>query len=271
MLAAAALAASLVAVPGAAHAHLAGTVYYPVYRHIASYDCTGIFKDVPDLSETPAMFECDATVTDYDVLCQDVCGKTKRLNESNQCIEQSASDLLTTEDTNDACNAEDAFAQDAANGSCVEVCHVPPGNPSNAHTICVGAPAVKAHLKNHGDSLGACEPDQCLVSKTIKLSQTVLEAAEDVCSDLGNKWSLKRELVKSAQVRLKSYECTDESCDGRRQAYEAVLNCTLPVKYDIVKNMPVDGVGTPYDCVVVAEAHCDVGDACPIDVGDVCE
>lgn len=37
----------------------------------------------------------------------------------------------------------------------VTVCHIPPGNPANAHTITVGAPAVKAHLK-HGDTLGAC-------------------------------------------------------------------------------------------------------------------
>ncbi len=35
------------------------------------------------------------------------------------------------------------------------LCHKPPGNPSNAHTICVGAPAVRVHLM-HGDSLGPC-------------------------------------------------------------------------------------------------------------------
>jgi len=49
-----------------------------------------------------------------------------------------------------------------ANSTKVTLCHIPPGNPSNAHTITVGAPAVKAHLK-HGDTLGACggggEPD----------------------------------------------------------------------------------------------------------------
>jgi hypothetical protein len=40
-------------------------------------------------------------------------------------------------------------------GGKVCLCHVPPGNPAAAHTICVGAPAVKAHL-GHGDSLGEC-------------------------------------------------------------------------------------------------------------------
>jgi hypothetical protein len=37
----------------------------------------------------------------------------------------------------------------------VTICHVPPGNPENAHTITVGSPAVPAHMA-HGDSEGAC-------------------------------------------------------------------------------------------------------------------
>jgi hypothetical protein len=40
----------------------------------------------------------------------------------------------------------------------VTLCHIPPGNHANAHTLTVGQPAVKAHLK-HGDTLGACEDD----------------------------------------------------------------------------------------------------------------
>ncbi len=35
------------------------------------------------------------------------------------------------------------------------ICHVPPGNPANAHSICVGQSAVSAHLA-HGDALGRC-------------------------------------------------------------------------------------------------------------------
>jgi hypothetical protein len=37
------------------------------------------------------------------------------------------------------------------------ICHIPPGNPSNAHTICIGEPAVAAHIANHGDYLGECK------------------------------------------------------------------------------------------------------------------
>jgi hypothetical protein len=35
------------------------------------------------------------------------------------------------------------------------ICHYPPGNPGNRHTIEVGQPAVPAHLA-HGDILGPC-------------------------------------------------------------------------------------------------------------------
>ncbi|UCE59897.1 MAG: hypothetical protein JSU63_20935 [Phycisphaerales bacterium] len=37
----------------------------------------------------------------------------------------------------------------------VELCHIPPGNPDNRHTITVGVPAVDAHLA-HGDYQGEC-------------------------------------------------------------------------------------------------------------------
>ncbi len=40
-------------------------------------------------------------------------------------------------------------------GGKVEICHVPPGNPGNAHTLSVSENAVQAHLA-HGDTLGPC-------------------------------------------------------------------------------------------------------------------
>ena len=38
------------------------------------------------------------------------------------------------------------------------ICHIPPGNPGNAHTICIGESAVPAHLA-HGDTLGPCDEE----------------------------------------------------------------------------------------------------------------
>jgi hypothetical protein len=38
----------------------------------------------------------------------------------------------------------------------VTLCHIPPGNPENAHIIRVSENAVPAHLAQ-GDTLGECE------------------------------------------------------------------------------------------------------------------
>lgn len=37
----------------------------------------------------------------------------------------------------------------------VTICHIPPGNPANAHEITVDSSAVPAHLA-HGDNVGVC-------------------------------------------------------------------------------------------------------------------
>ena len=55
-------------------------------------------------------------------------------------------------------NAPDPRACDPTDTKKTTICHVPPGNPANAHTICVGNAAVPAHL-DHGDFLGTCSCD----------------------------------------------------------------------------------------------------------------
>jgi hypothetical protein len=52
-------------------------------------------------------------------------------------------------------NQPDPRACDPLDTKKTTVCHIPPGNPGNAHTICVGNAAVPAHL-DHGDFVGTC-------------------------------------------------------------------------------------------------------------------
>ena len=51
----------------------------------------------------------------------------------------------------------DVRACDPGNKKKTTICHVPPGNPANAHTLCVGNAAVRAHLSHHDDYLGPCK------------------------------------------------------------------------------------------------------------------
>ena len=50
---------------------------------------------------------------------------------------------------------------DTASAKKVSICHVPPGNPDNFHTIRISEEAVEAHLAEHPlDYEGECdEPD----------------------------------------------------------------------------------------------------------------
>ncbi len=56
----------------------------------------------------------------------------------------------------------EAFLSGSGGNSCggsgkVDICHIPPGNPENQHTITVSVNAIRAHLA-HGDYLGECSP-----------------------------------------------------------------------------------------------------------------
>lgn len=44
-------------------------------------------------------------------------------------------------------------------GPKITICHIPPGNPENAHSITISINALPAHLA-HGDTQGACDT-QC--------------------------------------------------------------------------------------------------------------
>ena len=58
----------------------------------------------------------------------------------------------------------DLCADDDGDGM-VTICHLPPGNPDNAHTIRVSVNAVPAHLA-HGDHCGPCEEGDGLLVRS---------------------------------------------------------------------------------------------------------
>jgi hypothetical protein len=53
----------------------------------------------------------------------------------------------------------DIRACEPGNTKKTTICHIPPGNPGNAHTLCIGNPAVAPHLQHHGDYLGPCKDE----------------------------------------------------------------------------------------------------------------
>lgn len=86
------------------------------------------------------------------------------------------------------------------------ICHFPPGNPANFHTITVGGNAVSAHVDNHGDLIGSC-----------------LENCEAICDD-GNACTIDVEpdpeqcictLEPRPQVDCDDgNQCTADACDA---------------------------------------------------------
>ena len=59
------------------------------------------------------------------------------------------------------CRRESAACSDFPCGQGkVKICHVPPGNQQNEHTLCISRSALSAHLRNHPDHCGPCDEEE---------------------------------------------------------------------------------------------------------------
>jgi len=85
----------------------------------------------------------------------------------------------------------------------VDVCHVPPGNPENVHTITISEKALPAHLA-HGDLAGSCDAlceslcddqDPCTIDGCIPGTLECLDPADRPIVDCSD-----------------GVDCTDDSC-----------------------------------------------------------
>lgn len=138
------------------------------------------------------------------------------------------------------------FGAASAQAAKVDVCHLPPGNPDNWHTISVSENALQAHL-NHGDLEGSClancetlcdDGDACTQDIESDLDECVcLVIPEPVDCDDGN-------------------SCTADSCDSNLGA--CVYDTSLP-NGDACDDGDPDTTGE-----VCSEGECVVADnGCP--------
>ncbi len=94
------------------------------------------------------------------------------------------------------------------NDNKIEICHIPPGNPDNAHTINIGKPAVIAHL-SHGDVGGACGEnslENILSKKEMKQAEKLTRLAEIQTEKLSLALDRANKLIEKLEQRIAQLE-----------------------------------------------------------------
>ena len=124
-------------------------------------------------------------------------------------------------------------------GTKVKVCHIPPGNPENFHTITISDKALAAHLA-HGDLAGSCfanaealcdDGNACTIDAMDPESETCLVEHPAVDCDDSNL-------------------CTSDTCDPANGCQSAPIVCDDGDLCTVDMCNPADGQcsGTPIDC-----------------------
>jgi hypothetical protein len=111
----------------------------------------------------------------------------------------------------------------------VDVCHIPPGNPENAHTITISENALDSHLE-HGDYLGACEPAQppgvrpsaCICPRPGVWRVTNLEGWME-CNVMGIKRKLKGSDKNDGAIWILNDDCSTIFSEAYKKDHEDVL------------------------------------------------
>lgn len=139
----------------------------------------------------------------------------------------------------------------------VQVCHLPPGNPLNFHTITIGASAMDAHLA-HGDLGGPCDAhcadlcdddqDPCTIAECGSGGGCVPPAPVD-CSD--------------------GDACTTDFCDAQGVCQNQAVTCNDPDLCTVSTCVAGQCVDAPITCD--GGAVCDPsGGGCPAVAGCPC-
>ena len=114
-----------------------------------------------------------------------------------------------------------------AQQSRVEVCHIPPGNPENAHTITISENALEAHL-DHGDHLGACEltanrSQSSCVCPRAGVWRVTNKTGWMECSSFGIKRKDKREDKNDGAIWILNDDCSTIFSEAYEKQREDVI------------------------------------------------
>jgi hypothetical protein len=132
----------------------------------------------------------------------------------------------------------------------VQICHLPPGNPSNFHTITVNENALQAHLA-HGDLAGPCS------AHCSQLCDDGNACTIDAC-DASERCELNHPPVNCDDGNL----CTTDSCSPTAGCASDPVTCTDSSLCTIDSCDPLTG-----QCVFPT-VSCDPGQTCDPGTGD---
>ena len=145
----------------------------------------------------------------------------------------------------------------------VDICHIPPGNPANFHTITINVNALSAHLA-HGDLGGACNA-QCATLCNDGDACTIDDTGD--CEQVGCPGE-PRAPVDCNDGNL----CTTDSCDSAVGCVNTVVVCTPPDLCTVSCCAPDTGecVDAPIVCPDGEECDLATGQCVPAGCGGAC-
>lgn len=139
----------------------------------------------------------------------------------------------------------------AGAGNKVQVCHIPPGDPANFHTITISENALTAHL-GHGDLPGRCfENAEILCDDVDACTIDGMDATTETC------------LVDHPPVDCTDgLLCTTDGCDPTSGCQYAPIVCDDGDLCTVDQCNPYDGqcIATPIDCGPLGICLTDTGE-----------
>jgi chromosome segregation ATPase len=124
-------------------------------------------------------------------------------------------------------NSTSSESEDSEQEEKVTICHIPPGNEDNPHTITIGESALEAH-QAHGDTIGECVTS---TSDAVGTNSTNSTSSTVDTSSIGNFGKYISELVHKRNADFNQQ---------RVETIEAINNCREDIKNADSKEDKID-------------------------------